>query len=76
MGARGEPILSRVTAWENALPQYNVGHLDRVARIEAAIETISGLALAGASYRGVGIPDCIQSGWEAAEKVSEELRGP
>ena len=69
MGARGEPIFSRVAAWSNALPQYNVGHLDRVIRIEAAVEKIQGLALAGASYKGVGIPDCIQSGWDAAEKV-------
>ena len=69
LGARGEPLLARVTVWPNALPQYNVGHLDRLARIEAAVETIPGLALAGASYKGVGIPDCIQSGWEAAEKV-------
>jgi len=69
LGARGEPLLARVTAWPNALPQYNVGHLDRVARIEAAVEKIPGLALAGASYKGVGIPDCIQSGWDAAERV-------
>jgi len=69
MGAHGEPHLSRVTSWANALPQYNVGHLDRIARIEAAVETIPGLALAGASYKGVGIPDCIQSGWDAAEKT-------
>ncbi len=69
LGARGEPLLARVTAWPNALPQYNVGHLDRVTQIEAAVEKIPGLALAGASYKGVGIPDCIQSGWDAAEKV-------
>ncbi len=69
MGARGKPLLARVTAWPNALPQYNVGHLDRITQIEAAVARIPGLALAGASYKGVGIPDCIQSGWDAAEKV-------
>ena len=70
IGVRGEPILSRVARWPNALPQYNRGHLERVERIEVEVAKLTGLELAGASYKGVGIPDCIQSGWEAAERIS------
>ena len=69
IGVRGEPILSRVARWPNALPQYNRGHLERVGRIEFEVAKLTGLELAGASYKGVGIPDCIQSGWEAAERI-------
>lgn len=69
IGARGEPLLVQVDRWEGAMPQYHVGHLDRVARIEAAASAIGGLALAGAAYRGVGIPQVIASGIEAARRL-------
>jgi oxygen-dependent protoporphyrinogen oxidase len=55
------------------MPQYVLGHLDRVERIEAVLEAHPGLAVAGAAYRGVGIPDCIRSGEEAAEAVVRAL---
>ncbi len=51
------------------MPQYHLGHLDRVARIEELTNQHAGLALAGAAYRGVGIPQCIHSGELAAEKL-------
>jgi protoporphyrinogen/coproporphyrinogen III oxidase len=51
------------------MPQYALGHLDRLARVDEAISQHPGLALAGAAYRGVGIPDCIGSGEAAAESV-------
>ena len=69
IGARGEPLLVQVDRWEGAMPQYHVGHLDRVARIEAAASAIGGLALAGAAYRGVGIPQVIASGIAAARRL-------
>jgi oxygen-dependent protoporphyrinogen oxidase len=69
VGVRGEPLLEQVDRWHAAMPQYHVGHLGRVAAIEAAAERLGGLALAGAAYRGVGIPQVIASGRAAAEQV-------
>ena len=66
LGARGEPRLTRVERWDRAMPQYHVGHLARVARIETAAARHAGLALAGAAYEGVGIPQVIASGQKAA----------
>jgi oxygen-dependent protoporphyrinogen oxidase len=55
------------------MPQYVLGHLDRLARIDASLEAHPGLAVAGAAYRGVGIPDCIGSGEAAADAVARSL---
>jgi oxygen-dependent protoporphyrinogen oxidase len=74
-GIAGAPVDSRVTRWGGGLPQYNVGHLDRVARIRAAIAAVPGLAVAGAAYDGVGIPACIATARLAAEKVAAEVNG-
>lgn len=75
-GLHADPVLTRVFRWPRGLPQYVVGHLDRVERIAALVHGIPGLHLAGASYRGVGIPDCIASGWTAADAVLRALRVP
>jgi oxygen-dependent protoporphyrinogen oxidase len=69
IGATGTPLLVQIDRWQGAMPQYHVGHLDRVARIERAVATIGGCALAGAAYRGVGIPQVIASGQAAAAAV-------
>jgi oxygen-dependent protoporphyrinogen oxidase len=66
---------AHVQRWGGALPQYTVGHLDRVARIRADTATAPGLELAGAAYGGVGIPACIASGRAAAAAVATHLRG-
>jgi len=71
LGARGEPRLTRVERWDHAMPQYHVGHVDRVARIEAAVARHPGLALAGAAYEGVGIPQVIASAQKAASRCTE-----
>ena len=63
-GVRSEPVTARVHRWVDGFPQYAVGHLDRVARIERALP--EGVAVAGAAYRGLGIPACIQQGRAAA----------
>ena len=55
------------------MPQYNVGHLDRVERIDARLQQFPTLALAGKSYRGVGIADCIAGGEGAADWIAEHL---
>jgi len=68
------PVESHVQRWGGALPQYAVGHVDRVARIRAAVAQVPALALAGAAYEGVGIPACIASGRAAADAVLTHLR--
>jgi len=70
MGLNKEPLEARVTRWPQAFPQYRVHHLMRTAGIEAAVARIGGIAVAGAAYRGVGIPACIASGRAAAKAVS------
>jgi protoporphyrinogen/coproporphyrinogen III oxidase len=73
-GVRGAPVASRVTRWGGALPQYAVGHLDRVARIRAGVAAQPGLAVCGAAYDGVGIPACVATARAAASQVTEFLR--
>jgi oxygen-dependent protoporphyrinogen oxidase len=69
LGVGGKPVFMRILRYPRAMPQYHLGHLDRVAAIEARIDSLPGLALAGNAYRGVGIPDCVHSGECAAERV-------
>src|SRR6185437_16504059 len=69
VGVTGAPIDAVVTRWGGALPQYAVGHLERVARIKAAVSAVDRLAVCGAAYDGVGIPACIGSGQAAATQV-------
>jgi len=72
-GVRGGPAATRVTRWGGGLPQYTVGHLDRVARIRAGIAARPGLAVCGAAYDGVGIPACIGTARAAASQVTAFL---
>jgi len=76
LGISAEPLLSRVFMWEKAMPQYNLGHPEILKRIEAALESHPGLALAGNGYRGIGIPDCIHSGELAVKKIVENSLSP
>jgi oxygen-dependent protoporphyrinogen oxidase len=69
LGLRGEPVLARVDRWRRAMPQYDVGHRERVRAIEERVATLPRLALAGNAYQGVGIPDCVRSGELAADAV-------
>jgi protoporphyrinogen/coproporphyrinogen III oxidase len=73
-GASGSPVASRVSRWGGGLPQYAVGHVDRVRRIRAAVAAVPGLAVCGAAYDGVGIPACIASGVRAAGDVVTDAR--
>ena len=68
-----EPILSRVFMWEDAMPQYNLGHPEKLKQIDSALEKYPSLALAGNGYRGIGIPDCIHSGELAVEKIINHM---
>jgi oxygen-dependent protoporphyrinogen oxidase len=67
-----KPLFSRVFRWHLGMPQYTLGHLDRVVLIEDHSAQIPGLALAGGCYRGVGVPNCIESGERAVSKVLSE----
>ncbi len=73
IGLSVRPIDSYVQRWGGALPQYTVGHLERVARIRAAVARQPALMVAGASYEGLGIPACIASAQAAAAHVLSEL---
>ncbi|GAA1556715.1 protoporphyrinogen oxidase [Streptomyces globosus] len=76
VGLTAKPVASTVTRWDGGLPQYPVGHLDRVARIRAAVGALPGLAVCGALYDGVGIPACIASAGKAADAVAAALGTP
>jgi len=70
---QGPPALATVRRHRAAMPQYEIGHLDRVARIEQLAAELPGLALAGSAYRGGGVAHCIHSGEQAAERLAREL---
>jgi oxygen-dependent protoporphyrinogen oxidase len=71
LGIERAPLFTEVTKWERSMPQYHVGHLARVKRIEARLANLPGLFLAGNAYAGLGIPDCIRSGEVAADRIYE-----
>jgi oxygen-dependent protoporphyrinogen oxidase len=70
MGIRAEPVLTRIYRWWEANPQYDIGHLEHVAAIEAALP--AGLSVTGSAYRGIGIPDCVR---QAKETVAALIEG-
>jgi oxygen-dependent protoporphyrinogen oxidase len=69
LGLRAAPLFARVYKWKSAMAQYGVGHLDRLDRIERLRQQLPRLALAGNGYRGIGVPDCVRSGQEAAKQI-------
>lgn len=69
LGIHEQPVVHRVSRWLDAMPTYTVGHLDRMAALDKAMAVRPDWALAGASYRGVGVPDCVSSGRGAADAV-------
>ena len=75
MSLRAEPLEQRVFRFERALPQYAVGHLERIARIDAALGELPRVSLCGAAYRGVGVAACIRDGQVAADGVLAALSG-
>lgn len=70
MGLEAEPVFHNIARWPNSMAQYTVGHAKRVERIEELVRAIPGLYLAGNAYHGIGIPDCVRMGQEAAAKIS------
>jgi oxygen-dependent protoporphyrinogen oxidase len=73
VGFRAAPAFSRIYRWPRSMAQYTVGHPARLAEIEARAAAIPGFQLAGNAYTGIGIPDCIRMGKQAAESISKVL---
>jgi oxygen-dependent protoporphyrinogen oxidase len=74
-GIRADPLFAKVYRWKNSMPRYTVGHLDRMSAIDNARHTCPRLYLIGSSYRGIGIGDCVRSGFDAASEIDKSL-GP
>lgn len=69
LGIQHEPLFAEISRWSRSMPQYHVGHLERLARIQNRVTAVPSLALAGNAYDGIGIPDCIRSGEAAANRL-------
>ncbi len=74
LGLQGTPSIARVFRWPKMNPQYDLNHLDRVAEMRARAASHGPLQLAGCAYDGVGVPDCIRQGKEAAEAIVAQMR--
>jgi len=74
-GLEAEPVFRSIHRWPRSMPKYTVGHLDRIAAIGSRLEAHPGLQLIGCSYKGIGIGDCVRSGFEAAEALAKFLAG-
>ena len=74
VGLQATPRYVEVNRWHRAMPQYTIGHLDRLAQLEAALSRFGGLEITGAAYQGVGIPDCIRDGTETATRTLQYLQ--
>jgi oxygen-dependent protoporphyrinogen oxidase len=70
VGIDAKPVFSKVYRWVKGMPKYTVGHLDRMARIDDLTKRHPGLHLIGCSYKGIGIGDCVRSGFDAAAKIA------
>jgi oxygen-dependent protoporphyrinogen oxidase len=73
LGVQGEPVTSKIIRWPQKTPQYHLGHLKRLDEIWRLVRDLHGFEIAGNAYRGVGIPQCVRSGWEAADRVFHSL---
>ncbi|MGY2874605.1 protoporphyrinogen oxidase [Marmoricola sp. URHA0025 HA25] len=76
IGLSVRPVDAGVQRWGGGLPQYAVGHLDRVATIREEVHRLPGISVCGAAYDGIGIPACIASGHRAAVEVLRVLPAP
>lgn len=69
LGIRGTPLVTKLLRWKHTTPQYNLGHRETVNSIEAKVAELRGLEFAGNAYQGIGIPQCVRSGWNAADRT-------
>jgi oxygen-dependent protoporphyrinogen oxidase len=70
MGLEAKPVFHSIARWPNAMAQYTVGHEKRVQELESILKGAPGLHLAGNAYRGIGLPDCVKMGKEAAARIT------
>lgn len=76
LGIRAEPLFERIWPWPNSMPQYTIGHAARIELVEGMLRDLPGLHLAGNSYYGIGMPDCVRLARVIAERIANEcLRG-
>ena len=73
-GVRAEPLFAEVFRWPLSMAQYTVGHAERLAELETRMTSLPGLYLAGNAYYGIGVPDCVRMGRQAAERIANDLR--
>jgi oxygen-dependent protoporphyrinogen oxidase len=76
MGLRAMPRFARVFRWACGLPQYTIGHLERVAEMEKSLSGLPGLHIIGNSFYGIGVPDCVRSGMRAAATIAAAALQP
>jgi oxygen-dependent protoporphyrinogen oxidase len=74
LGVESPPLFAHVEKWPRSMAQYHLGHLERLARIDARLRNLPTLALCGNAYTGAGLPDCVRSGQSAAERILEEVK--
>lgn len=74
IGLSAEPVMHKIYRWEKGMPQYTIGHLERVKNIEERAAANPGVFVVGGSYKGVGVPDCINVGTQAAEQAMAIVR--
>jgi oxygen-dependent protoporphyrinogen oxidase len=70
---KSDPLFTIIKRYPQAMPQYHVGHGELVERVQREIRKLDGLEIAGSAFGGVGIPDCINSGESAAERLFHSL---
>ena len=71
LGISGPPLFARLYRWTRQSPQYEIGHLERVAQIERRLTTLPGLFVTGSGFRAIGIPDCISDGRATAARAAD-----
>ena len=73
-GITAEPVFARVFRWPRSMAQYTVGHAGRIRELQERLGSLPGLLVAGNAYHGIGIPDCVRMGKQAAERIASESR--
>ncbi len=76
MGVTAQPVFARISRWPRSMAQYTVNHQWRIEAVETRLRAIPGLYVAGNAYHGIGVPDCVRMGKQAAGKIAVTLGRP